>query len=101
MYKSCISELKKKTKLTYLAIFAAVINMENIGKTVVIIGIVIAAIGLTLWLFGNKLSWFGELPGDIRVEKENSKLYAPLISMLLISVLLTLGLWLLRKFFNT
>jgi hypothetical protein len=74
--------------------------MENIGKTTVIIGIAIVAIGLIIWLFGNKLTWFGNLPGDIKVEKEHFRLYAPIASMLLISIFLTLALWLIRKFLN-
>ena len=74
--------------------------MEYFGKLIFFLGIGLAALGLIWWFFGNKFSWFGNLPGDIKVEKENFKFYAPFMSMLLISVLLTLALWLIRKFFN-
>jgi len=71
--------------------------MESIGKTLIIIGAVILLIGLIVFLFGNRFSWFGNLPGDIRVEKENFKFYAPLASMLLISIAITILVWLFRK----
>ena len=74
--------------------------MDNIGKIIVAAGIAVIAIGLIIWFFGNRFTWFGNLPGDIKVEKENFKFYAPIATMLLISVLLTLALWLIRKFFN-
>ena len=73
--------------------------MLPIGKLMVILGLSIAFIGLLIWLFGNKFNWFGNLPGDIRVERQNFRFYAPLVSMLLISILLSGLLWLIRKFF--
>ena len=62
-----------------------------------LIGLGIAAIvaGL-LWPWLGKLP-LGRLPGDIVVERENFRLYLPITSMLLLSALLTLILWLLRK----
>jgi H+/Cl- antiporter ClcA len=68
------------------------------GKYIVIIGIVIVVIGLIIWKFGNVFSWFGNLPGDIKVEGENSKFYFPIVSCILISIGLSLILWLIRKF---
>src|SRR5690606_42101537 len=53
-----------------------------------------------LFLAGDKLNWFGRLPGDIRVEKENFKFYFPVTSLILISVLLNLLIFLVRKFWN-
>ncbi|MBX0332525.1 DUF2905 domain-containing protein [Pontibacter sp. HSC-14F20] len=73
--------------------------MQPIGKYIVIAGIAIVVIGLVIWLAGDKLGWFGNLPGDIRVERENFKFYMPITSMILISILLSLLLWLLRRFF--
>ena len=69
------------------------------GKVIVIIGVVIVAIGLVVWLAGDKFSWFGHLPGDIRVERKNMRFYAPITSMILLSILLSLLLWVFRKFF--
>jgi hypothetical protein len=67
------------------------------GKFLVIVGLVIAALGVLLWLAPNALSWFGRLPGDIRIERENTRVYIPLASMLLISLILTLLMNLLRR----
>ncbi|MFP4471925.1 MAG: DUF2905 domain-containing protein [Bacteroidales bacterium] len=69
------------------------------GKILVIIGIVIVVIGAVIWLAGDKLSWFGNLPGDIRVEKENFRFYFPITSMILLSVVISFLWWLIRRFF--
>ncbi|WP_114783776.1 DUF2905 domain-containing protein [Botryobacter ruber] len=69
------------------------------GKLIVIIGAVIVLIGLAVWLLGDKLNWFGHLPGDIRVERENFQFYMPITSMILLSILLSLLLWVIRRFF--
>ena len=74
--------------------------MQNTGKLIFLAGITIAIIGLIVWLFGNKFNWFGNLPGDIKIKKENFSFYAPIVSMLLISIFLSLVLWLFRKFLN-
>ena len=71
--------------------------MEHLGKTIIIIGAVIILIGVMFLFFGNRFSWFGHLPGDIRIEKENFKFYAPLGSMLLISIGITVLIWMFRK----
>lgn len=52
-----------------------------------------------LLMFSDKLSWFGRLPGDIRYEGRRTRVYAPLASMLLISLLLSLVLSLLSAIF--
>jgi hypothetical protein len=62
-------------------------------------GLGIALIGLLIWLLGNKLHWFGNLPGDIRIERANFRFYAPIVSMLLVSILLSALLWVIRRFF--
>jgi hypothetical protein len=74
--------------------------MQPVGKIIFFVGLGIALIGLIVWLFGNKLNWFGNLPGDIRVERSNFKFYAPIVSMLLLSIFLSLILWLIRRFLN-
>jgi hypothetical protein len=51
-------------------------------------GIVIAAVGILVWTGG--LSWFGHLPGDIRIDRGNVRVYIPMVSMLLISVVASL-----------
>lgn len=74
--------------------------MEHIGKYIVGLGVLLIMVGLVLWLMGDKMNWIGRLPGDIRIEKENFKLYIPLTTMLLISMILTLLAWAFRKFFS-
>ncbi len=66
------------------------------GPLLVTVGIVLILIGLLLW--SGSLSWFGRLPGDIRVERDSVRVYIPLVSMLLVSVALSLVLYLVRRF---
>lgn len=73
--------------------------MEQIGKYVFYAGILLAIVGGILWLAGDKLNWLGNLPGDIRIEKENVKVYIPFTTMILVSILLSLILWLVKKLF--
>lgn len=64
-------------------------------KLLIILGIALLLAGL-LWPYLAKLP-FGRLPGDIVVERENMKFYFPLATSLLLSLLLSLVLWLLRR----
>ncbi len=73
--------------------------MQNIGKIILVIGIILVIVGLVIWFFGSKFGWFGNLPGDIRIKRENFQFYMPIASMILISVIITIILWLIRKFF--
>ncbi len=70
-----------------------------IGKWLILIGICIVLIGLVVYFFHDKLNWLGRLPGDIRIEKENFRLYFPITTMILISVVLSLIFYLIKKFF--
>lgn len=69
---------------------------ENLGKWILIIGLIMVIFGLVLIYFKNAFSWFGNLPGDIKIQKENSSFFFPLTSMLLISLILNLIIWLIR-----
>ncbi|RKH07738.1 DUF2905 domain-containing protein [Corallococcus carmarthensis] len=71
--------------------------MKPVGLMLVAVGLGLVVVGLLVW--AGAFSWFGRLPGDIRVESGHTRFYAPLASMLLISVLLSLGAWVLRRFF--
>ena len=64
----------------------------------VLVGILIVLVGLVIWLGGDKLGWLGKLPGDIRIEKENFRFYFPITTMILLSVVLSLVVWLIRRF---
>ena len=68
------------------------------GKLVVLIGLAVVVLGAFIWLGGGSLlSWFGRLPGDIRIERPGFRLYAPIVSMLLLSLLLSGIMWLVRR----
>ncbi|WP_457637164.1 DUF2905 domain-containing protein [Oceanithermus sp.] len=72
------------------------------GKLLVVIGLLLVLAGLLLWLAPAAFSWFGRLPGDIRLERDGIYVYIPITSMVLLSLGLTLLLnligWLIRLF---
>jgi hypothetical protein len=65
--------------------------MRELGKFIVIFGVLVALAGLVLWS-GLAPKWLGRLPGDIRIEREHSTFYFPIISCVILSILLSL-LW--------
>jgi hypothetical protein len=71
--------------------------MPQTGKYLMLAGLLLLVAGAVVWLWGNKLQWIGRLPGDIRIERENVKIYVPLATMLLASIVLSLILWVVRK----
>ena len=73
-------------------------NSET-GKWIIGIGVIIILAGIIIYFFHDKLNWVGRLPGDIRIEKENFRFYFPITTMILFSLLGTLIIWLIRKFF--
>ena len=74
--------------------------MEQLGKVIVGLGIVLVVVGLLIWFAGDKLSWFGRLPGDIAIERPGLRFYAPITTMILLSVGLSLLFWLFNRFFR-
>lgn len=72
--------------------------LENLGKIIVGTGIVLVIVGLFVWLFADKLDWFGNLPGDIKIERPGFSLYIPITTMLIISFSLSCVLWLMNRF---
>lgn len=64
---------------------------------VVVIGFVIVAVGLLMWT--GALSWFGRLPGDLRLGGERTRIFIPITSMLIVSLVLSLIMYLLRRLF--
>ena len=69
----------------------------NVGPFVVAAGLVIVVVGLLIWTGG--LDWFGRLPGDVRIERETTRVYIPITSMLFLSLVLSAALYLIRRFF--
>ena len=70
--------------------------MNETGKFLVIIGLLIAGVGLLIWS-GIGKGWLGRLPGDIHYTKGNFSFHFPIVTCLLLSALLTVILWLFRK----
>lgn len=70
--------------------------MPELGKILVVAGIVIALAGVLLWS-GAGRGWFGELPGDISYSRGNFSFHFPIVTCLLISLILTVLLWLFRR----
>jgi hypothetical protein len=71
------------------------VENKPLGQLIVVIALALVVIGLMVmrgW-FG----WFGHLPGDVRVERENVRVYLPIVSMLLISLLLSVLSYVLRR----
>jgi hypothetical protein len=71
------------------------VTVPSAGPLLVILGVILVLIGLAVsW---GAFGWFGRLPGDIRIERESARVYIPLVSMLVISVVLSLLLYLIRR----
>jgi Protein of unknown function (DUF2905) len=70
--------------------------MQEIGKALFVIGLLVAAVGFFLWKLGDKLP-LGKLPGDIAIQKENYSFYFPLTTCIIISIVLSLIMWLFRR----
>ncbi len=68
---------------------------RDIGRVLVGVGVLVVVIGLLAWAGG--LSWFGRLPGDIRIERENTRIYVPFTSMVLVSIVASILLSLFRR----
>jgi hypothetical protein len=70
--------------------------MNEIGKYLVVVGLLLAAVGGLLWAGFGK-GWLGRLPGDFHYTKGNFSFHFPLVTCLLVSLALTLLFWLFRK----
>ena len=67
------------------------------GPMLIALGVGLILIGLLFW--SGSMSWFGRLPGDIRIERDTVRIYVPIVSMLLVSAMVSLVLYLIRRFF--
>ena len=72
-------------------------NPLSPGTVLITIGVGLILVGLLIW--SGSLSWFGHLPGDIRIERETVRVYLPIVSMLVVSLVLSLVLYVVRRFF--
>ena len=69
--------------------------MNDLGKYLVVIGLVITAIGALLWAGFGK--WLGKLPGDIHYSRGDVSFHFPIVTCVLISIILTIIVWLVRR----
>ncbi|WOX05838.1 DUF2905 domain-containing protein [Microbulbifer pacificus] len=67
------------------------------ARWLILVGVILTLVGVAMhfapWLF----NWFGRLPGDIRIESERSKVYFPITSMVILSVVLSVILSFFRR----
>jgi hypothetical protein len=70
--------------------------MRELGKFVVIIGIIMTLVGVVLWS-GFAPKWLGRLPGDIRIERDHSAFYFPIVTCVVLSIVLSLLLSIFRR----
>jgi hypothetical protein len=68
---------------------------RSLGLLIAAVGVLLVVVGLLV--AGGGLSWFGRLPGDLRVEGERTRVFVPITSMLLLSVVLSVLLWVVRR----
>jgi hypothetical protein len=70
-------------------------DTSGLGQILIGIGIVTALLGVLVWM--GAFRWFGRLPGDIRIERDNIRVYVPIVSMLLLSVVASVILRIFRR----
>ena len=71
--------------------------MRDVGKFIRIIGVITTLVGLVMWS-GFAPKWMGRLPGDIRIEREHSVFYFPIVTCIILSIVLSLLLSLFSMF---
>lgn len=70
--------------------------MDSLARTLVVVGVALVALGLLLYLHPS-LPVLGRLPGDLRIERGNLRIYLPVTSCLVVSLVLSGVLWILSK----
>lgn len=70
--------------------------MAGFGKALIFTGVVLIVLGI-IFSVGGKIPWLGQLPGDIYVKKGNFTFYFPVVTCLVLSLLLTLVLYIFRR----
>ena len=74
----------------------AMFDFSHLGRLLIVIGLLIAGMGLVLILAG-KIPWFGRLPGDFFFRGKNVSFYFPLMTSLIVSAILSLILWFINR----
>lgn len=70
--------------------------MVSLGKALVLLGILLAVAGV-IFILGARIPWLGHLPGDIHIKRDNFTFYFPLTTCVLLSLILTLVLYIFRR----
>ncbi|HAM49484.1 MAG TPA: DUF2905 domain-containing protein [Nitrospiraceae bacterium] len=70
--------------------------MHLLARLLIVIGVITAAVG-GLLLLSDKVPWLGRLPGDIVIQRKNFTFYFPLATSIVLSIILTLILWLMGR----
>jgi Protein of unknown function (DUF2905) len=73
------------------------VGNKPLGQLIVLLGLIMIVVGLVA--MRGWLGWFGHLPGDVRVERQNVRVYLPIVSMLLISIVFSVLSYVLRRIF--
>jgi hypothetical protein len=76
------------------------LDFQGFGRLLLVIGVLIALIGLILMVGGRIFPWLGRLPGDIRYQGENVSCFFPIVTSILLSIILTLLLNLVIRILN-
>jgi hypothetical protein len=76
------------------------VDLSTLGRAITILGLVLVLAGGLLWLAGRSGLPLGRLPGDLRLEGERVSCYAPIATMILLSILLTVVLNLVIRLLN-
>lgn len=67
-------------------------DLSNLGRIITIIGLAIAVLGAGLWAVGRFFPGLGQLPGDIRYQSGNLRIYFPIVTMIVLSLIATIVL---------
>lgn len=70
---------------------------QQLGKVLIVLGLLVVIVGVLIYFF-QRIPFLGKLPGDIMVKKENFTFYFPLATSIVLSLLLSLVFYLIRKF---
>lgn len=71
--------------------------MQNISKILIFIGLILIITGAIIAWGSDKFRWLGHLPGDIHIKKPSFSFYAPITTMIFLSLLISLLIWIIKK----
>ena len=72
------------------------LDLNPFGKFLIVAGVILVIVGV-LFVFSGKIPWLGRLPGDIVIQRKNFTFYFPVVTSIVLSLLLTLILWLINR----